>query len=112
MYQDTWNEAEHMCYQLEKEIEDNAEKLTDADREPLQKAIEKVREAAKAEDVPALKTTIEELEQARMAFSKTLYEKTGAADANAGDADEPPSENAGGNSDDDAIDAEFEVKDS
>ena len=106
------NEAEHMCYQLEKEIEDNAEKLTDADRDPLQKSIEKVREAAKAEDVPALKATIEELEQARMAFSKTLYEKTGAADGNAGDADEPPADSTGGSSDDDAIDAEFEVKDS
>ena len=78
----------------------------------MQKAIEKVREASKAEDVPALKATIEELEQARMAFSKTLYEKTGAAEANAGDADEPAADSTDSNSDDDAIDAEFEVKDS
>jgi hypothetical protein len=47
-----------------------------------------------------------------MAFSKTLYEKSGAADGNAGDADEPPADSTGGSSDDDAIDAEFEVKDS
>ncbi len=104
------NRAEQMCYQLEKLMKENADKLGDDDRAPLEQAIEKTREAAKGEDTPAIKAAIDELEQASHAFSKTLYEKAqpAAGDATAADAD--ASSNAGGD-DDDAIDAEFEVKD-
>ena len=35
------NKAQHLIYQLEKQMKENAEKLTDNDREPLNKAIEK-----------------------------------------------------------------------
>jgi len=104
------NQAEHTSYQVEKEMKEHEDKLTDADREPLNKAVEKVREAAKGDDVAAIKSAISELEQARMAFGKMIYEKSGAAQTSqagpeAGDgSDSAPA--------DDAIDAEFEVKDS
>jgi molecular chaperone DnaK len=107
------NQADQMCYQLEKLIKEQADKLKDSDREPLERAIEKTREKAKGEDPAELKSAIEELEQASHAFSKTIYEKAGAAGAGpeaaaAGEA--PPESSAGESSDDDAIDAEFEVK--
>lgn len=106
---DSRNRAEQMCYQLEKLIKENADKLGDDDRAPLEQAIEKTREVAKGEDTPAIKSAISELEQASHAFSKTLYEKAQAAPAG----DEAPAAEAGDSStgDDDAIDAEFEVKD-
>jgi molecular chaperone DnaK len=102
------NQADQMCYQLEKLMKENADKLSDADKDPLEKAIEKVREVSKGEDAQAIKSAVNELEQASHAFSKTLYEKApGPEAATAGAAGDQP---AGG--DDDAIDAEFEVKDS
>jgi molecular chaperone DnaK len=99
------NQADQLCYQLEKLIKEHKDKLKDSDREPLERAIEKTREKAKGDDVPAIKSSLEELEQVSHAFSKSIYEKAGAKPGGA----EEPSQPAGG-SGDDAIDAEFEVK--
>ena len=106
------NQADQLCYQLEKQMKEHEDKLSDADKEPLQKAIEKTRDLAKGEDTPSIKSAISDLEQASHAFSKTLYERgqaTPDAAAGEGAADAAASD---GNADDDAIDAEFEVKDS
>jgi molecular chaperone DnaK len=107
------NQADQMCYQLEKLIKEHSDKLKDSDKEPLERAIEKTREKAKGDDIAALKSAIEELEQASHAFSKAIYEKSGAAaQAGAGEAAPEQGGSAGGEGgDDDAIDAEFEVKD-
>lgn len=102
------NEADSMCYQMEKTISDNEDKLSDSDKEPLQAAIEKTREASKGDDVDAIKSAVKELEQASHAVSKALYEKS---EAEGGPSDgEQPSADAAADSEDDAIDAEFEVK--
>ena len=100
------NQAEHMCYQLEKQMSENEEKLTETDKEPLQTAIERTREVAKGEDAPAIKAAVSELQQAEKAFSKILYDRVQdePAEAPADSAEESVA------ADDDAIDAEFEVK--
>jgi molecular chaperone DnaK len=103
------NKADHLCYQIEKLMTENADKISEADRSPLQKAIDKTREVAKQDDVQALKSAIAELEQASHAFSKSLYEKAQPAGAASGNGAEPADQTA--KSDDDTIDAEFEVKD-
>lgn len=105
------NHGEHLCYQLEKMMKENEDKLTDTDREPMTRAIQRVREACKGEDVSAIKSAVEDLEQASHAFSKSIYERAQAGQAQqqhyaaAGDNGNGPSQSA-----DDAIDAEFEVK--
>jgi molecular chaperone DnaK len=108
------NQADNLCYSLEKMMKENADKLTDADRDPLQKAIDKARETAKGSDSAAIKSAVEELEQASHAFAKVLYERGGAAGAGAegaeaGDAG-GASPQASGKGDDDVIEGEFEVK--
>ena len=109
------NQADSMCFQLEKLIKEHDAKLQDADKEAINKAMEKTREAAKGEDVEAIKSAISEMEQASHALSKSLYETTSAqaGPATSGPAPEEAAapegaEPSGG--DDDAIDAEFEVK--
>ncbi len=101
------NKSDHLAYQIEKLMKEHADKLTDADRKPLEAAIAKTRELAGGEDIAALKSAIEDLEQASHAFSKTLYEKAQAA----GPAEDSASPASSGSGSDDAIDAEFEVKD-
>ena len=104
------NQADQMCFQLEKMMKEHAEKMSDSDRKPLEDAINKAREVTQGEDAQAIKLAIEELEQASHAFSKSLYEGAQPGTANGATA----SKNGTGDSpaDDDAIDAEFEVKDS
>lgn len=99
------NKGQHLIYELEKQMKENEEKLSDSDRAPLNTAIEKLKAASGGTDADAIKSATSELEQAAQAFGKVLYEKAGAA-APGGDAPAPEASS----SDDDAIDAEFEVK--
>ena len=105
------NQADSMCWQLEKLVKEQDAKLATADKDAVNAAIAKTREAAKSDDVERIKAAVHELEQASHALSKTLYEKAGAQAApgaapGADAADAGPKPAAG----DDAIDAEFEVK--
>jgi molecular chaperone DnaK len=105
------NEAESRAYQLEKLIKQQGDKLQDSDKTALEAAIVKVREAAKGEDAAKIKSAIGELEAASHAMSEALYKAAGAGAAGAAPGAEAGASAAGGSSpDDDAIDAEFEVK--
>ena len=109
---DLRNSADQLCFQLEKLMKENEDKLQPADCEPMEKAIEKTREVAKGEDLQAIRSAVEELEQAGQALNKTLYENT-TKNASAGAPEDGPSSGAEESAaDDDTIDAEFEVKDS
>jgi molecular chaperone DnaK len=107
------NEAESRCYQLEKLIKQQSGKLKDSDKSALESAIAKVREAAKADDVDKIKSAVGELEAASHAMSEALYKSAAAGDTagagSAGGAEGGPAPGAT-TPDDDAIDAEFEVK--
>ncbi|HLA84748.1 MAG TPA: Hsp70 family protein, partial [Thermoguttaceae bacterium] len=110
------NQADSMCFQLEKLLKEHDAKLRDADKEAVSKAMERTREAAKSDDVDRIKSALSELEQASHALSKTLYAGTtpgaqpGAgpesATASSGPSADAPNDGADG----DTIDAEFEVK--
>jgi molecular chaperone DnaK len=102
------NQAESMCFSVEKLIKEHGDKLTEADKSPLEAAIQRTREVAKGDDVQAIKSAISDLEQASHALSKTLYQSQARAGA------APPESDGGAKpaGEEDAIDAEFEVKDS
>ncbi|TVQ01331.1 MAG: molecular chaperone DnaK [Planctomycetaceae bacterium] len=100
------NKASQMTYQCEKLMTENADKLSDSDKEPMNKSIEKVKTAAAGSDASAIKQATEELNAASQAFSKVLYEKS-----NAGGDGSQAKPDGSATPDDDAIDAEFEVKD-
>ncbi len=70
------NQADSMCYQVEKLIKEHADKIKPEDKTPLEAAIHKTREVAKTENIDGIKSAVAELEQASHALSKTLYEST------------------------------------
>jgi molecular chaperone DnaK len=102
------NEAESRCYQLEKLIKEQGDKLGDADKSAIESAIAKVREKAKGDDAQAIRSAISELEAASHAMSKAMYEKASAAGAAPSDNGASPGTTAQG--EEDVVDAEFEVK--
>jgi molecular chaperone DnaK len=96
------NRAENTIHGLEKAIKDQGDKLSASDREPLDSAIKKVREALGTNDAESIKSATSELEQAAQAFRSTFASQP---------VQPPPgAEPAKSSNDDDAIDAEFEVK--
>ncbi|MEX0612031.1 MAG: molecular chaperone DnaK [Pirellulales bacterium] len=105
------NEAESRAYQLEKLIKQQGDKLKDSDKQALESAIAKVREAAKGDDPARIKTAISELEAASHAMSEALYKSAaGAAGPGAAPGASTDGGATAGAGDEDAIDAEFEVK--
>jgi molecular chaperone DnaK len=107
------NEAESRAYQLEKLVKQSGEKLRDSDKQAIEAAIAKVREAAKSDDVNRIKTAISELEAASHAMSEALYKSTAGAGAGPEAGGPQPGATDGastGAGEDDVVDAEFEVK--
>ncbi len=101
------NRSEALCFQTEKTIKEHDAKLSASDKAPLEAAVAKAREMAKGEDVDAINSAHDALEQAAHALSKVLYEQT-AGDATAQRGGGAAEGGSGGP--DDTIDAEFEVK--
>jgi len=104
------NHADSMVYQIEKTMKQNADKLKDSDKQALESAMARVREAARGEDVSAIKSAVGDLEAASHAMSEALYKAAAGAGAAAGATDGAAGAGAGQTAEDDAIDAEFEVK--
>jgi molecular chaperone DnaK len=111
---DARNQADQMVWQLEKLLKDNAGKISDADKAPIQAAIEKVKEAQKGDSVDAIKQAVDNLQQASHAMAQHLYSQQGAPGAGPGGpaAGGPPPAGDGHAKEgkEDVIDAEFEVK--
>ncbi len=106
-FADVRNEAENRIHAIEKALAESGDKLTEADKAPIAKAVEKVRDAVKSQDPAAVKAALTELETASAAMAQHVYQK-GAAGAGPADGPTPSgAANAGG---DDVIDAEYEVK--
>ena len=111
------NKAESMCFELEKMLKEHNDKLRAEDKTALETSIKATRDAIATDDVEKIKSALSNLEQASHAMSKALYEAAQQAQGAAGAAGMGAGPNPGtgasasaGKSDDDAIDAEFEVK--
>lgn len=118
---ETKNKAESMCFELEKLLKEHDAKLRPEDKTALNDAIKRTKDAVASDDSEKIKSALSDLEQASHAMSKVLYENAQAqAAAGAGAAGAGMGAGMGANpgagaasgekSDDDAIDAEFEVK--
>jgi molecular chaperone DnaK len=67
------NTADNLAYQCEKQLTELGEKLSDDEKAPVSAAIEKVREAIKADDTEAMKKTTEELQAAFAPIAQKIY---------------------------------------
>jgi len=109
---DARNQADQMIYQMEKLLRDNKDKVTDADKAPIQAAIERVKQAASKDDVNALRQAIDELQQVSHAMAQHLYAKQqgpGSGGPTGGEETHGDGRTEGKGKED-VIDAEFEVK--
>ena len=119
------NQAENLCYQMEKTLKEHGEKISAEEKEKVEKSLEALKKVNEGEDVEAIKRSMEELTQASHELSKVLYEEAakeqGGADAAAaaaagaaGGATPPPEAAAqaegGAKGGEDVIDAEFRTK--
>ena len=110
---DARNEADQHCFQLEKMLQEHRDKLSEADQMPLKQAIEKVRQLAKGDDAQAIRSALQDLEQTAQAVGKVLYQQNQGCGSGAScgtGSCQPGSQSRTNSTEDEAIDAEFEVK--
>ncbi|HZN62023.1 MAG TPA: molecular chaperone DnaK [Planctomycetota bacterium] len=113
------NQADHILYQTEKTLKDNADKLPAGDKEKIEKAAESLKKAREGESLDDIKRAMDELGSASHEFSKKLYEEAAKAQASQGQTAPPPPAGDGdgktppegkGPGGEKIIDAEFESK--
>ncbi|MDF1494346.1 molecular chaperone DnaK [Caproiciproducens sp. CPB-2] len=99
---DQKNEAENMCYAVEKLIKDNGDKIDESDKTDLNAKVASLKEAISAGNVDDMKAKSEELQKAMYAVSEKLY-KNAAPQQPADGQPVPPQDANGGN----VYDAEY-----
>ena len=87
------NEADGALYRSEKMLKDNEGKIGEAEKGQIQSAIDALKEALKNEDIAAIRSANEKLNEAWQAVSAELY-KSAAEQAKAGQTQAAPGEEA------------------
>ncbi len=116
---DVRNQGDQMAYQTEKTLEDLGDKLSPADKAPVESALNRLKETLKGNDTQAIKSATEELTKAFYAVSEKLYQQQGGPQGGPGP-DMGGGFNGGpqggyggqqGNGGDNVVDADYEVVD-
>ena len=100
------NEAETLVYQTEKFLADNAETVPSENKDKVQAALDKAKEALKGSDVAALRSAMDEVKTESSAMGQAMYEKAAAEGATAADAGAADTTASTAGGDDDVVDAE------
>ncbi|MBQ3285320.1 MAG: molecular chaperone DnaK [Ruminococcus sp.] len=96
---DAKNEAEQVAYQAEKLINDNGDKIADADKNTLNTKIAAVKEAISKNDSDLIKTAKDDLMKSLQDIGAKMYQQ-GAAAGQAGGPQPGPDPTQGGGNDD------------
>jgi molecular chaperone DnaK len=102
------NQADSLAYSIERQLAEHGEKVPAADKSVIEEAIQEVREALKANDVPRVKRASDALTKASHKMAEALYRDTQAkgpgANAGTGGGGNGRTKTAEG----EVVDAEFE----
>jgi molecular chaperone DnaK len=80
---DARNQADALAYSVEKTVNENRDRLPAADVSQVESAIAAAREAAKGEDLDAIRTATEALQKVSHGVAEQLYQQSQANAANA-----------------------------
>ena len=105
---DKLNQADSMIFQTENQLKDLGDKLPADKKAPIEAALNKLKDAHKAQDVAACETAMNELNTAFQAASAEMYAQSGAQSGTQGA--QSAGQNAGQNDKhgDNVQDADFE----
>ena len=104
---DKLNQADGMIFQTEKQLKELGDKLPADKKAPIEQALDKLKEAHKAQDVSAIDTAMADLNTAFHAASEEMYAQSGQAGAQP-DAGQAGPADSGDDKNDNVQDADFE----
>jgi molecular chaperone DnaK len=104
---DLKNQAETLVYQAEKQLGELGDKVGAEDKAKVESSSTKLKEAIAKDDFDTMKSELETLQQALYAAGAAVYQQAAGAEGGAAPGGNGASADAGSNSSDDVIDAEF-----
>ncbi len=110
---DLKNQAEHVAYQTDKQLEEFGEKVPGDVRGKIESAVSQVRETSKGDDPAAIRAALDNLNKLAQEMGKAAYAQAAQAQPDAAPeaGPETPAPDADKKGpDEDVIDADFEVK--
>lgn len=102
---DTKNQADSLCFQTEKQVKEFGDKVSAETKSKIDEKIASLREAINNDDVEAMKSGIEALNQEAMAMGQAMYSQSQPGAEGAPPGGEGPS--GGAAAGDNVVDAEF-----
>lgn len=94
---DQKNEAENLCYAVEKLLKDNGDKIEEADKTDLNAKVSSLKEAISANNMDDMKSKSDELQKAMYAVSEKMYKNAAPEQPVQGQPDGAPQDDANGN---------------
>ena len=109
------NEADNLVFRTEKLLSENADKITDDVKKPVEDAIAEVKTALEGTDDDAVKRAVEKLNTTSAALGQAMYAAAQAAQQAPSEAGQPSGQAdtngesgpSGASSDEDVVDAEI-----
>ncbi|MEO6868138.1 MAG: Hsp70 family protein, partial [Ginsengibacter sp.] len=111
---DKVNQADSLIFQTEKQLKEYGDKISADKKEPIETALNNLKEAHKNQDVAAIDTTVAALNAAWTTASEEMYKATQEAGSDGGNGHQENGQGAGpehaeaGAAGDNVTDAEFE----
>jgi molecular chaperone DnaK len=108
---ETVNQADTLCYTVEKSLKDYGNKISASEKENIEKKLKEAKEVIAAKDVSKIKKVTEELAKASHKLAEEVYKDAQKKQAQA---KEKPKAGKGKPADgkkDDVVDAEYKVED-
>jgi len=99
---ETLNHADSLIYEMEKQLRENGDKLSEEDKSTVQAEVENLKSVRQTNDAAKIKSTLEETTQKVYAIFGKIYQQAQGAGAQATDT---PVQN-----DDGSVNADFDVK--
>ena len=103
---DTINKADSMIFQTEKQLKEFGDKLPSDKKQPIEAALQKLKDAHKSQDIAAINTAIDELNTVFQAASQEMYNAQQQANAQGAPNNEQKTANDG--KDQEVTDVDFE----
>ena len=110
---DLKNQVDHIVHETDKQLGEHKDKLTEEDVKEIEAAKEELSQAAQSDDRSRIEAALQTFQQKAQKLGQAIYEEAqksqqaqGAAAGDAGAGEAP----AGDSSDDEPVDADFEVK--
>lgn len=105
---DKLNQADSMIFQTEKQLKDLGDKIPADKKAPIEAALNKLKEAHKAQDANACEAAMNELNGVFQAASQEMYNAQGAQSAQGNAQANPNSGSQNNNGNDNVTDVDFE----